>query len=71
MTFPTKALVAHYKVQFFDEITLSWKDVQRTYYDLGDARRDAKKAALKYPSGKTRLMKILGKSREPFEEFAK
>lgn len=63
MEFPTKALVPHYKVQYFDEVTLSWKDVQRTYTEHEQARH----AAMKYPAKQTRVMKILGKVREPIE----
>lgn len=65
MTNIERPLKPLFKVQYFDEVTLAWKDVQRTYTENEPARA----AAMKYPAKQTRVMRILGKERLPVEEF--
>lgn len=53
----TRPILPRYKVQFFQDYTLSWRDIQKTYDSLDEAR-----AAM--PKGqKCRIMVIEGKKR--------
>jgi len=52
----------YYKVQTYDEVSLTWKDERGAYDDIEGARS----AATTKPSGKTvRIMQISGTDRKP------
>lgn len=49
----------YYKVQYYDSVSLTWKDIQKQFTDQNDALDHCKTIA-----GKTRLMHVDGKKRE-------
>lgn len=55
----TTPILPRYKVQFFQEVTLSWRDIQKTY----DSLDEAKVAMRKVRDAKARIMVIEGKKR--------